>query len=471
MGLADNFPARIQRPRLRDPRVRGPRKREFQHLPRTDTPFDEALARARAGERLSVADGVALITTGADRPGVDQARKERVIELADQRRKHVAGDDVTFVANMNLNLTTACTVGCLFCNFKDSAHLFEKGAKTAHDGFTRTVEESHALTEEGVRRGIYEICSVSGLHPALVLDEEHRALLEKNPVNYKPPRAYDKDPGTYVSQLKAMKVHGVHLHSMTPEEAYHAKRGTDWTYADVYRRLKAAGLDSVPGTAAEILVDEVRSAICPGKIKTAEWVKGMEGAAEAGLPMTATIMYGHVENAMHRVMHLDVVRDLQDRTGNITEFVPLKFIHPDTPLFQLGLVDGSSSAEEDELMMAVSRLYLDNIANIQVSWVKYGDEFALHLLNCGGNDFMGTLLSEEITQRAGGEHGTFRSFADYVRMIRSIDRIPVERSTDYRLKRVVDPEPGRLPGPMLGPCADGTPLENFEKQAALSGRT
>lgn len=458
--MTDHFPTRIQRPR----------KRAFAHLPRTSVPFEEALARARAGERLSVADGVALITTGAADSGIDPARKEHVLELADRRRKQVAGDEVTFVANMNLNLTTACTVGCLFCNFKDSAHLFEKAARTPHDGFTRTVQETRALAEEGVSRGIYEICSVSGLHPALVLDEQHRRLLERNPVNYKPPRLYHQDPGTYVDQIKAMKVKGVHLHSMTPEEAHHAKRGTDWTYAQVYGRLKAAGLDSVPGTAAEILVDEVRAVICPGKITTDEWVKGMEGAAEAGLPMTATIMYGHVENALHRVMHLDVVRGLQDRTGNITEFVPLKFIHQDTPLFQLAFVDSSSSFEEDELMMAVSRLYLDNIPNLQVSWVKYGDEFAMHLLGCGGNDFMGTLLSEEITQRAGGTHGTFRSFADYVRMIRSIGRIPVERSTDYRLRRVVDPGPGQTPGPVLGPCADGTPLENFAKQATLSGR-
>src|SRR5574337_5725 len=128
------------------------------------------------------------IKLNGKKPGIDPARKEQVLALADRRRKHVVGDDVTFVANMNLNLTTACTVGCLFCNFKDSAHLFEKGAKTAHDGFTRTLEE------------------------------KHRGLLEKNPVNYKPPHCYDKDPGTYADQLKAMKVRGVHLHSMTPEE-------------------------------------------------------------------------------------------------------------------------------------------------------------------------------------------------------------------------------------------------------------
>jgi FO synthase subunit 2 len=435
----------------------------FDHLPFTDVSFDAAYQKARAGERLSLEDGVALMTV-QHHPG----QKALVLELADQRRKDVVGNDITFVANMNLNVTTACTVGCLFCNYKDSAHLFEVNSTKAHEGFTRAVEETRALAQVAVDSGVYEVCSVSGLHPALVLNDDHRRLLEKNPVNYKPSSEFKKDPGSYVDQIKAMKVDGVHVHSMTPEEAYHGKRGTDWSYAYVYEKLAEAGLNSVPGTAAEVLVDEVRDVICPGKIDTAEWLQGMEGVAEAGLPMTSTLMYGHVENARHRVMHLDVVRDLQDRTGNITEFVPLKFVYPDTPLYQLGMVDGSSSPEEDELMIAVSRLYLDNIANIQVSWVKYGDEFSMQLLNCGGNDFMGTLLSEEITQRAGGGYGSFRSFEDYVKMITSLNRIPVERSTDYTKKCVVDFANGTIPGPMLGPKANGTPLIEKDIKASLS---
>ncbi|MDY6765043.1 MAG: 7,8-didemethyl-8-hydroxy-5-deazariboflavin synthase subunit CofH, partial [Halobacteria archaeon] len=188
-----------------------------------------------------------------------------------------------------------------------------------------------------------------------------------------------------------------------------------------------------------------------------EWVRSMEAAAEVGLPMTATIMYGHIENEMHRVMHLDVVRDLQDRTGAITEFVPLSFVHPDTPLYERGMVEDGASGAEDELMIAVSRLFLDNIDNIQSSWVKYGDKKGLEMLNYGANDFMGTILSEEITKRAGGEYGEFRSFNDYVDMITSIDRIPVERSTDYQKKRRIDTENPPF-GPVLGPRADGTPM-------------
>ncbi|MFC6726706.1 7,8-didemethyl-8-hydroxy-5-deazariboflavin synthase subunit CofH, partial [Halobium palmae] len=214
-------------------------------------------------------------------------------------------------------------------------------------------------------------------------------------------------------------------------------------------------LASAPGTAAEILVEEVREVICPGKIGTEEWLAGMEGAAAAGLDVTATIMYGHVENERHRAMHLKEIRDLQDRTGAITEFVPLSFVHQNTPLYERGVVSGGASDDEDELMIAVSRLFLDNVDHVQSSWVKFGDAKALKLLNCGADDFMGTVLSEEITKRAGGGYGEFRSFDDYVGMIEAVGRVPVERSTDYRERRRIDPRDPPF-GPTLGPAADGT---------------
>ncbi|RDI72249.1 7,8-didemethyl-8-hydroxy-5-deazariboflavin synthase subunit CofH [Halopelagius longus] len=440
---------------------------DFEHTPETDQSFENALAKARDGDRLTVADGIELMTTGTDVSGIDPVRKEKVLEAADRRRAEMVGDDVTFVANLNNNVTTACNTGCLFCNFKNTAHQFESDYEGEHTGFTKTPAESREIVEDALETGIYEVTSVSGLHPAFVLNEEHREILERydDPyaeVDYKPPEAYDTDPGTYVEQMRAMSVGGAHLHSMTPEEAYHARRGTDWSYEDVYRELKAAGLSSAPGTAAEILVPEVREVICPGKIGTDEWVEGMEGAVAAGLDVTATIMYGHVENEAHRVMHLKVIRDLQDRTGGITEFVPLSFVHQNTPLYDRGLVTGGASDDEDELMIAVSRLFLDNVENIQSSWVKFGNAKSLKLLNCGANDFMGTILSEEITKRAGGGYGEYRSFDDYVEMVSAIGRPPVERSTDYRERRRIDPDDGPH-GPMLGPRADGTPM--------LSGRT
>jgi FO synthase subunit 2 len=435
---------------------------DFEHTPASDQSFENALAKARAGERLTVDDGVELLTTGSETPGIDPVRKEAVLEAADRRRAEVVGDEVTFVANLNNNVTTACNTGCLFCNFKDTAHRFEDDFDGEHAGFTRTPAESRAAVEDALDRGVSEVCSVSGLHPGFALDAEHHEILrgyEKpdQQVNYVPPERYAVDPGTYLDQIRAMDVGGVHLHSMTPEEAYHARRGTDWSYEQVYRRLREAGLDSAPGTAAEILVPEVRQVICPGKIDSDEWERAMEGAVAAGLDVTATIMYGHVENERHRVMHLDRVRDLQDRTGGITEFVPLSFVHQQTPLYERGVVSGGASDAEDELMIAVSRLFLDNIDHIQSSWVKFGDAKGLKLLNCGADDFMGTILSEEITKRAGGQYGEFRSVADYVDMVSAIGRPLVERSTDYQTQRRVDPEDPPF-GPTLGPRADGTPL-------------
>ncbi|MFB1066653.1 7,8-didemethyl-8-hydroxy-5-deazariboflavin synthase subunit CofH [Natrinema sp. H-ect4] len=439
----------------------------FDHVPETDQSFENALTKARDGDRLTVDDAIELLTTGTESEGIDRKRKERVLEAADRRRAEQVGEEVTFIANLNNNVTTACNVGCLFCNFKDAAHTFERETEIETAGFTKTPAESREIVADAVDRGIYEVTSVSGLHPAFALDEEHREILNDHPnpkeVNYKPPELYDTDPGTYTDQISAMSVDGVHVHSMTPEEAYHARRGTDWSYEEVYRRLQEAGLDTVPGTAAEILVEEVRDVICPGKISTDGWLEAMEAAANVGLRMTATIMYGHVENEAHRAMHLERIRELQDRTGNITEFVPLSFIHQNTPLFEHDVVSGGASIDEDELMIAVSRLFLDNIDHIQSSWVKYGDEQGLKLLNCGADDYMGTILSEEITTRAGGEHGEFRSFSDYVEMISSIGRVPVERSTDYEQRRVIDPDDPPF-GPRLGPKADGTALLTREER-------
>jgi FO synthase subunit 2 len=438
-------------------RANVPRERfEFDVVPDTDQHFENALAKARAGDRLTVDDGVELLTTGTDHEGIDRRRKERVLAAADRRRREVVGDEVTFVANLNNNVTTACDTGCLFCNFKDPAEAFED---PDHEGFTKTPAESRAIVEDAVEMGVYEVCSVSGLHPAFALDDEHHEVLAAaDPgVNYRPPEAYVTDPGTYVEQMEAMSVDGVHLHSMTPEEAAHARRGTDWSYREVYERLADAGLDSVPGTAAEILVDEVRDVICPAKIDTPGWLDAMEGAAAAGLDTTATIMYGHVENEAHRVEHLQRVRELQDRTGAITEFVPLSFVHPDTPLAEQGMVDAGATRAEDELMVAVSRLFLDNVTHIQSSWVKYGDAHGLKLLSCGADDFMGTILSEEITKRAGGDYGEYRTVAEYVDMITAVGRTPVERSTDYEHRRRIDPDDAPH-GPVLGPRADGTPM-------------
>jgi FO synthase subunit 2 len=433
---------------------------DFEHRPETDQSFENALAKARDGTRLSVDDAIELLTTGTDGEGIDPRRKELVLEAADRRRAEVVGEEVTFVANLNNNVTTACNTGCQFCNFKDRSEQFRSTYQGEHGGFTKTPAESREIVANAVEMGIYEVTSVSGLHPAFALDAEHREILEasdRRDLNYRPPAEYDTDPGTYCEQMAAMSVDGVHLHSMTPEEAYHARRGTDWDYEDVYGRLAEAGLDSVPGTAAEILVDEVREVICPGKIGTDEWLEAMEAAADVGLDVTSTMMYGHVDNEAHRAIHLQRIRELQDRTGAITEFVPLSFVHEETPLYEEGLVSGGATDAEDELLIAVSRLFLDNVEHVQTSWVKYGDAKGLKMLTCGADDFMGTILSEEITKRAGGDYGEMRTFQEYVDMITAIGRTPVERSTDYRQRRQIDPDDPPF-GPQLGPKSDGTPL-------------
>jgi FO synthase subunit 2 len=433
---------------------------DFEHRPETDQAFENALANARDGTRLSVDDAIELLTTGTDREGIDHRRKGLVLEAADRRRAEVVGEDVTFVANLNNNVTTACNTGCQFCNFKDRSEQFRSEYQGDHGGFTKTPAESRKIVADAVEMGIYEVTSVSGLHPAFALNEEHREILDasdRGDLNYRPPAEYEADPGTYCEQMWAMSVDGAHLHSMTPEEAYHARRGTDWDYEDVYGRLKDAGLDSVPGTAAEILVDEVRAVICPGKIGTEEWLEAMEAATNVGLDVTSTMMYGHVDNEAHRAIHLQRIRELQDRTGAITEFVPLSFVHEETPLYEDGLVSGGATDAEDELLIAVSRLFLDNVDHIQTSWVKYGDAKGLKMLTCGADDFMGTILSEEITKRAGGDYGEMRTFREYVNMITAIGRTPVERSTDYRQRRRINPD-GPPFGPQLGPKADGKPL-------------
>jgi len=194
----------------------------FEHSPTSDQSFENALAKARDGNRLTVDDAIELLTTGSESEGIDRQRKEQVLEAADRRRAEVVGEEVTFVANLNNNVTTACDVGCLFCNFKDAAQRFESDYEGENEGFTKTPAESRDIVNGALDMGIYEVCSVSGLHPAFALDGEHREILESlddADVQYTPPEEYDTNPGTYVEQIEAMSVDDIHVHSVTPEEA------------------------------------------------------------------------------------------------------------------------------------------------------------------------------------------------------------------------------------------------------------
>jgi FO synthase subunit 2 (EC 2.5.1.-) len=288
----------------------------FEHTAESDQAFENALAKARDGNRLTVDDAVELLTTGTDSEGIDHERKEAVLELADRRRAEEVGDDVTFVANLNNNVTTACNVGCLFCNFKDTAHQFEADHDADHAGLRKRPPTPGGSSTTrwiwGSRRCVRSRGSTRRSPLTTNTTRSSRGTTSppaRSTTNR--PGSTKTDPGTYAEQIDAMSVDGIHVHSITPEEAYHASRGTDRDYESVYRRLREAGLNSAPGTAAEILVEEVRDVICPGKISSTEWIEAMEGAMAAGLDTTATIMYGHVETERHRAMHLKRVRDLR----------------------------------------------------------------------------------------------------------------------------------------------------------------
>ncbi|MGZ4924523.1 MAG: CofH family radical SAM protein, partial [Halobacteriota archaeon] len=201
---------------------------------------------------------------------------------------------------------------------------------------------------------------------------------------------------------------------------------------DMLRMLKQAGLDSMPGTAAEILVDEVRKKLCPQKIDTKTWTEIIVNAHRLGIPTTCTIMYGHIESYEDVVNHLRLLRTIQDETGGFTEFVPLSFIHYNTPIYRAGIARPGATGREDLLIYAVGRLYLDNIPNIQVSWVKLGTKFAQIALICGANDLGGTLIDENITRTAGGTFGQSLAPTDFVRIITDLGRIPRVRDTLYR---------------------------------------
>ncbi len=306
---------------------------------------------------------------------------------------------MTFVVNKNVNWTNACVNACLFCGFSSNRS-----------------EESYRLSPEAVVErisrflgiGITEVCLVGGLHPNAQF-EDYLCLVEAI-------------RGRFPS---------LHIHGITPEEVKHAKRGTGLSYRDAYRKLRACGLGSIPGTAAEILDDRIRKMICPRKLSSSEWVEAIEGASAEGLCATSTILYGHVESVADRVRHLAIIRDIQDRLAVFTEFIPLSFVPWNTPLYTMGLVSGGASATEDLLMIAISRLFLDNIPNIQASWVKYGPKLAQLMLSCGANDLGGTLFGESITRTAGGSHGEMLTRDQMVAIIKGAGRIPEQRTTTY----------------------------------------
>jgi FO synthase len=352
------------------------------------------LDRSLAGADLSFEDGLALLQA----EGTDLAA---LIRTADFARNADVGSVVTYVVNRNINFTNVCFVGCQFCAF--ARHPKDD------DAHTDSTEQVLAKVQEAIDRGATEICMQGGINPEM-------------------------DAFGYRDLLVAIKARypAIHIHAFSPMEIMYGTRRTGMSYRDYILMLKEAGLGTIPGTAAEILDDDVREILSHKKIDVRTWVEIITTAHQAGVPTTATLMYGHVEKPEHVVRHLELIRSIQKETGGFTEFVPLRFIHTYTVLYQKGLVDPPPKGAIDLRMYAFCRLMLrGRIDNLQTSWVKLGTELAQLSLRAGCNDFGGTLMEEQISKLAGADAGEYLPVDTIRALVEAIDRIPQERTTTY----------------------------------------
>ena len=363
-----------------------------------DPAVEGALAKAKSGQRLNESEIIRLFAAR-------DADYERVITVADELRRAVSGDVVRYVVNRNINYTNICYYRCKFCAFsKGKTHEALRGTPYDLD-WSEIVRRS----QEAWDRGATEVCLQGGIHP-------------------------DYTGETYIGICKAIKaaVPGMHIHAFSPLEVTQGAATLGLSLTEFLARLKDAGLGTLPGTAAEILDDEIRDIICPDKINTQQWVDVARAAHALGLRTTSTIMYGHVEGPLNWARHLLVLRDLQAETGGFTEFVPLPFVHMEAPMYLRGLARKGPTLREAVLMHAVSRLVLHPlITNIQTSWVKMGPEGAALCLNAGANDMGGTLMNESISRAAGTQHGQEFPPEAMEGLIQKIGRLPLQRTTAY----------------------------------------
>jgi FO synthase len=356
-----------------------------------------ALEKALAGEDLGFEEGMTLATVEGD-------DFLALVRVADEIRLRVSGDTITYVVNRNLNFTNVCIVGCAFCGFGRAAD--------APDAYFYPTETLVAKSVEAVERGATEVCIQGGL-----------------------PK--DLDGFYYVNLLRAIKTRlpNLHIHAYSPMEITYGVEKTRMPLGDYLLMLKSAGLNSIPGTAAEILDDQVRRSLSPNKLKVQQWIEIIRTAHRLGIPTTSTMMYGHTELPEHWVRHLLLLREIQKETGGFTEFVPLGFIHSQTKLFKSGRARSGHAIQEDLIVHALSRLLLNNyIRNIQVSWVKLGFEDSLACLEAGANDFGGTLMEESISKAAGATFGEYVAPGEFRALIRTIGRMPAERFTSYAIR-------------------------------------
>jgi FO synthase len=360
--------------------------------------LDRILARVESGATLAEPDIVALFAArGAD--------YDHVCAAADRLRAAAVGDTVTYVVNRNINYTNVCSYRCAFCAFskgKAAAHLRGAAYDLDHDEIARRVTEAWA-------RGATEVCLQGGIHP-------------------------DYTGDTYLSILRTVKsaVPAMHVHAFSPLEVHHGAATLGIPVRRFLEKLRDAGLGTLPGTAAEILDDAVRAVICPDKLGVAQWLDVIETAHRVGLRTTATVMFGHTEGLAHWARHLGVLRDLQQRTGGFTEFVPLPFVHMEAPIYHKGGARRGPTLREAVLMHAVARLALHPLVpHIQASWVKMGRDGARACLQAGCDDLGGTLMNESISRAAGAAHGQELPPEEMEALIAATGRPAAQRTTLY----------------------------------------
>jgi len=371
-------------------------------LEHTDSQVSTILHRALEGEEISWGEGLRLCEAN----GLDL---QAVCLVADEMRRRQAGEVVTYVVNRNINFTNVCIKHCTFCAF--SREYREE------EGYFLPLEEIVRRAQEAVDMGATEVCMQAGLPPKM-------------------------DGNLYIDLTRAVKkaLPDLHLHAFSPEEVLYGATRAAVPIPQYLQELKAAGLDTLPGTSAEILDQEIRDIIAPGRITTKQWVEVITSAHGLGIPTTSTIMYGHVETPAHWVKHMNLLRDIQKDTQGFTEFVPLSLIHQEAPMYQRKLVknvrQGATGAEVVK-MHAVARLMLGpTFRNIQSSWVKEGPKLSQYLLTCGANDLGGTLINESISTSAGAQYGQLVPPKELRRLIRDLGRTPAERTTTYKLRKV-----------------------------------
>jgi len=357
--------------------------------------LDTILERAVQGYRMTEQEACFLF-------GIRDRAVWDVAAAADQVRQKKTGSTVTYVRNQNINVTNLCVNACGFCGYSK---------KPGDDGvYYYTKEQIQEKVRLARSRKVTEICTVSGLHPAFTAESYagiYRWIREAAP--------------------------DVHIHASNPMEVAYGARKSGIATREVLAAMKAAGLGSLCGTAAEILVDNVRRVICPQKIMTDEWIRIIKEAHNLGIPSTATIMYGHCESDEDRARHLAILREIQDETHGFTEFVPLSFIHMNTPIYKKGTARAGATGREDLLMVAIARLFLDNFDNIQVSWVKEGVKMAQLSLLAGANDLGGTMFEESISKGAGAQNTDYLDPAEMQRMAGDAGLTLRQRTTLYHL--------------------------------------